>query len=94
VTDPAHRITLLTPVGQDGTTGFGTIDGSTWNPFTHTLLFTQERGNGGAPIEITPDWPSHVRTLEGFLGKGGFEGIHPDNRGNLILAEDVGGNFY
>jgi len=91
VTDPAHRITLLTPVGQDGITGFGSIDGSTWNPFTRTMFFTQERGNGGAPIEITPDWPSQVRTLEGFLGNGGFEGIHPDNRGNLILAEDVGG---
>src|SRR5262249_48915895 len=91
VTDPAHRITLLTPVGADGTTGFGSIDGSTWDPFTRTLLFTQERGAGGAPIEITPDWPSQVRTLEGFLGKGGYEGIHPDNRGNLFLAEDVGG---
>jgi Bacterial protein of unknown function (DUF839) len=91
VKDPAHRITLLTPVGQDGTTGFGSVDGSTWNPFTRTLLFTQERGNGGAPIEITPDWPSQVRTLEGFLGKGGFEGIHPDNRGNIMLIEDVGG---
>jgi len=91
VTDPAHRITLLTPVGADGTTGFGSIDGSTWNPFTRTLLFTQERGAGGAPIEITPEWPSQVRTLEGFLGKGGFEGIHPDNRGNIFLVEDVGG---
>lgn len=91
VHDPAHRITLLTPVAPDGSTGFGSIDGSTWNPFTKTLLFTQERGNGGAPIEITPDWPSQVRTLEGFLGKAGYEGIHPDNRGNLILAEDVGG---
>ena len=91
VTDPAHRITLLTPVGADGTTGFGSIDGSTWNPFTRTLLFTQERGSGGAPIEITPEWPSQVRTLEGFLGKGGYEGIHPDNKGNIFLAEDVGG---
>jgi hypothetical protein len=91
VTDPAHRITLLTPVGQDGSTGLGSIDGSTWNPFTRTLLFTQERGNGGAPIEIAPDWPSQVRTLEGFVGKAGYEGIHPDNRGNIILVEDTGG---
>ena len=91
VKDPAHRITLLTPVGQDGTTGLGSIDGSTWNPFTRTLFFTQERGSGGAPVEITPEWPSQVRTLEGFFGKGGFEGIHPDNRGNIFLIEDVGG---
>jgi hypothetical protein len=91
VTNPAHRITLLTPVGQDGTTGFGSIDGSTWDPFTRTLLFTQERGSGGAPIEITPDWPSQVHTLDGILGKGAYEGVHPDDQGNLILAEDAGG---
>src|SRR5262245_16532029 len=53
VTDPSHRITLLTPTGADGTTGFGSIDGSTWNPYTKTLLFTQERGTGGGVIEIT-----------------------------------------
>jgi hypothetical protein len=91
VNDPAHRITLLTPVGTDGTTGFGSIDGSVWNPFSKTLLFTQERGAGGGVIEITPDWPSTVRTLDGFIGKGGFEGIHPDNKGNLWISEDSGG---
>src|SRR5262245_61419108 len=40
VTDPAHRITLLTPVGADGLTHFNSIDGTVWNPFTKTLLFT------------------------------------------------------
>jgi len=91
VKDPNHRITLLTPVGADGTTGFGSVDGSSWNPFTKTLLFTQERGTGGGVIEITPDWPSQVRTLDGFLGKGGYEGIHADDQGNLWISEDVGG---
>src|SRR5262249_53765162 len=56
-----------------------------------TLLFTQERSTSGGVIEVTPDWPPQVRTLDGILGKGGFEGIHLDNRGNLILIEDVGG---
>jgi hypothetical protein len=42
VTDPAHRITLLTPVGSDGLTHFNSIDGSTYDPFTITLLFTME----------------------------------------------------
>ncbi len=91
VKDPAHRITLLTPVGADGKTGFGSIDGSVWNPFSKTLLFTQERGSGGGVIEITPDWPSAARTLDGFIGKGGFEGIHPDDKGNLWIEEDAGG---
>jgi hypothetical protein len=92
VADPAHRITLLTPVNAaSGNTGFGSIDGSTWNPFTRTLLFTQERSTSGGVIEITPDWPPQVQTLDGILGKAGYEGIHPDDRGNLIIIEDVGG---
>jgi len=91
VTDPAHRITLLTPVGSDGKTHFNSIDGSTWNPFTRTLLFTQENGSSGGVIEVTPDWPPTVRTLDGVLGKAGYEGIHPDDKGNLLLIEDSGG---
>ena len=103
VEDPLHRITLLTPVGTDGLTHFNSIDGSVWNPFTKTLLFTQEAGfvapppppasqlpNGGV-IEVPVDWPSTPRTLYGILGRGGFEGIHPDDKGNLYIAEDVGG---
>src|SRR5262245_13255666 len=91
VTDPAHRITLLTPVGPDGKTGFNSIDGSTWNPFTQTLLFTQEAGANGGVIEITPNWPSVVRTLYGILGRASYEGIHPDDKGNLLIMEDAGG---
>ncbi|WP_208341558.1 hypothetical protein, partial [Aetokthonos hydrillicola] len=91
VTDPLHRITLLTPVGSNGKTGFNSIDGSTWNPFTKTLLFTQENGSSGAVIQITPNWPPQVITLDGILGKGGYEGIHLDNRGNIVIVEDAGG---
>lgn len=103
VTDPAHRITLLTLVGTDSLTHFNSIDGSVWNPFTKTLLFTQEAGFVSPPpppasqiptggvIEIPVDWPSTPRTLYGILGRGGFEGIHADDDGNLYLAEDVGG---
>jgi hypothetical protein len=91
VTDPAHRITLLTPLGNDGKTHFGSIDGSSWDPFTRTLLFTQERGTAGGVIQITPGWPPQVTTLDGIIGKGGYEGIHPDNNGNLLILEDSGG---
>src|SRR5215813_10479527 len=45
VASPDHRITLLTPVGADGLTHFNSIDGSCWNPFSGTMLFTQEAGN-------------------------------------------------
>ena len=91
VTDPAHRITLLTPVGNDGKTHFGSIDGSTWDPFTQTLLFTQERGTSGGVMQLTTGFPAEVKTLDGIVGKGGYEGIHPDNIGNLLIIEDSGG---
>src|SRR5215471_9660744 len=90
VTDPLHRITLLTPVGSDGKTHFGSIDGSTWNPFSRTLLFTQERGTGGGVIQLSAGYPAQVTTLDGIFGKAGFEGIHPDDRGNLLVIEDTG----
>src|SRR5262245_27565844 len=92
ILDPAHRITLLTPVDDTtGLTGFNSIDGSTWNPFTRTLLFTMEAGTNGGVIEITPDWPPQVRKLTGVVGKAGFEGILLDDKGNLLIIEDVGG---
>src|SRR5262249_59299071 len=88
--DP-HGITLLTPVDSNGNTGFGSIDGSTYNPFTNTLLFTQEAGSNGGVIQVTANWPPVVNTLDAFLGKGGYEGIHSDDQGNIYIIEDVGG---
>jgi hypothetical protein len=88
----SHRITLLTPVNPaTGATGFGSIDGSTYNPFTNKLLFTQEAGGAGGVIQVTVNWPPVVNTLDAFLGKGGYEGIHPDNKGNIYIIEDAGG---
>jgi hypothetical protein len=90
--DPAHRITLLTPANAEtGLTGFGSIDGSTWDPFSRTLLFTQESASTKGVIEITPGWPATVRTLETVIGQGGFEGIHPDDCGDLLIIEDASG---
>jgi len=88
VTDPNHRITLMTPADP---TGFSSIDGSTWDPFTRTLLFTQEAGKNGGVIELTTTWPPAYRTLDGIIGRAGYEGIHPDNEGNLLILEDSSG---
>ena len=88
----AHRITLLTPVDPaTGNTGFGAIDGSTYNPFTNTLLFTEEAGANGGVIQANVTWPAQARTLDAFFGKGGFEGIHADKHGNIYFIEDTGG---
>ena len=97
---PDHRITLLTPVDMNGLTGFNSIDGSTWNPFSQTLLFTQEDGANGGVIEMGADFDPNtgggagLRTLYGSLGRGGYEGIHPDDRGNILIIEDVGGTYH
>ena len=94
VADVAHQITLLTsPDAVTGLTGFSSIDGSTYDPFTNTLLFTQEAGSSGGVIQVTTSWPPVVNTLYGILGRGGYEGIHPDDWGNLLIIEDAGGTF-
>ncbi|MBA3961021.1 MAG: DUF839 domain-containing protein [Chthoniobacterales bacterium] len=100
VSSPDHRITLLTLPGTDGLTHFTRIDGSTWDPFSQTLLFTQENGNLGGVIEVSDDFDSStgggagLRTLYGSLGQGGYEGIHPDDQGNVFIVEDVGGALF
>lgn len=90
VLDPSHRATLLTPVGADGKTHFNAIDGSTYDPFTRTLLFTQE--DGGAVLQLPVTWPPRLTSLDGILGTTGFEGIQADSSGNLYMAEDIGGS--
>jgi hypothetical protein len=97
VADPDHRVTLLTPVDDSGLTHFNSIDGSSWDPFSRTLLFTQEDGADGGVIEMGADFDPNtgagvgLRTLYGSLGRGGYEGIHPDDWGNILIVEDVGG---
>jgi hypothetical protein len=97
VADPDHRFTLLTPVDENGLTGFNSIDGSTWDPFSRTLLFAQEAGSNRGVIEMGADFDpdtgagAGLRTLYGSLGRGGYEGIHPDDWGNILIVEDVGG---
>lgn len=98
VIDPQHKITLLTPVDpQTGKTNFNNLDGSTYNPLTRKILFTEELAeehgyNGaGRVIELNPEWPSATATLEAQLGYGGYEGVHVDNKGAVYLQEDVKG---
>jgi hypothetical protein len=91
VTDPAHRITLLTPVQADGFTHLNDLDGSAYNPHTNTFMFTSENGGGGGIFQLTLGWPPVLTNLDGIVGKAGFEGINPDVDGNVFLVEDSGG---
>ncbi len=100
VSNPDHRVTLLTPPGSDGLTHFNSIDGSTWDPFSQTLLFTQEADVNGGVIEMSEDFDAGtgtgggLRTLYGSMGRGGVEGIHPDDQGSIFIVEDVGGKLF
>jgi len=71
--DFAHRVSLLASTESNGA-ALPTIDGSTWDPFTRRLLFTNE-GNGtttGGVWQATADVPSVVVNLLGVIGRGGF----------------------
>ena len=88
--DAAHRVTLLATQDANGNQ-ITTIDGSTWDPWAQRLLFTTE--NTAAPTyAATPGLPSTVTDVSGALGRGGYEGIQNDDRGNLWIAEDIGGS--
>jgi hypothetical protein len=96
VKDPEHRITLLNPLASDATdSGVRSIDGSTYDPFTGQLLFTAEAGNLGGVFSQSLKWSGTtapaVKSYDGSMGKAGYEGIHNDKLGNLIIVEDVGG---
>jgi hypothetical protein len=60
-------------LAADGLTHFNSIDGSTWDPFTGTLLFTQEASANGGVIEMGSDFDPNtgagagLRTLYGSL---------------------------
>src|SRR5215472_1803063 len=89
--DAAHRVTLLTTTDSNGQP-ISTIDGSTWDPWAHRLLFTTE--DGGAPTyAATPSFPSTVTDISGALGRGGYEGIQNDSAGDVWIVEDSGGPF-
>ena len=89
--DGDHHITLMATTDTQGNP-LPLIDGSTWDPFAQRLLFTSENGSGGGVWQATLDYPSSVEDLKGILGQGGYEGIQTDNRGRIIIVEDVGGS--
>jgi hypothetical protein len=87
--DAAHRVTVLATHDASGA-AIATIDGSTWDPWAQRLLFTTE--NASAPTySATPGYPSTVADVSGALGRGGYEGIQDDSKGDIWIVEDIGG---
>jgi hypothetical protein len=95
-TDPAKRVTLVSDVDTAGN-AYPTIDGITWDPFSHQLLITAETGapKGGVfAISLDADGdPVDGKAVRlDALGSGGYEGIQNDKDGNVWLVEDIGGS--
>src|SRR5215475_12514664 len=88
--DGPHRVTLIADKLDDGTP-IPTIDGSTWDPFAHQLLFTTESPSNASVMQSTPDINATVHDISPAVGRAGYEGIQNDSAGNLWLVEDVGG---
>lgn len=94
----AHRITLLNRIDTTGaqSTGLSSVDGSTYDPFTGQLLFTEEAGSQGGVAAQKLRWssttPPALQGLDGSLGRAGYEGVQLDNLGNVMLVEDTGGS--
>jgi hypothetical protein len=88
--DSAHRVTLIADKLSDGTS-LPTIDGSTWDPWAQKLLFTTESPNNASVIQSGADINTVAEDVSPQLGRGGYEGIQNDSRGNVWLVEDVGG---
>jgi len=89
--DTTHRVTLMATHDTAGNP-IATIDGSTWDPFARRLLFTTESASSPT-YAATASFPSVVEDVSGALGRGGYEGIQNDSRGNLWIVEDVSGPF-
>ena len=94
-TDPAKRVTLISDVDEQGH-AFPTLDGITWDPFTHQLLLTDESSApDGAVLAVDLDVKGDAVTGRAkrldAIGSGGYEGVQNDDRGNVWLVEDIGG---
>ncbi|HEU5038643.1 MAG TPA: alkaline phosphatase PhoX [Nocardioides sp.] len=94
-TDPAKRVSLVADVDTDGN-AFPTIDGITWDPFTHQLLLAAESkapagGVFGVSLDANGDPVDGRATRLDALGSGGYEGVQNDKDGNVWLVEDIGG---
>ena len=93
--DPTQRVSLVSDTDSAGN-AFPTIDGITWDPFTHQLLITAESGapTGGAfaiSLDANGDPVDGRAERLDALGSGGYEGIQNDKDGNIWIVEDIGG---
>ena len=94
-TDPTKRVSLVSDMDTAGN-AYPTIDGITWDPFSHQLLLTAEsKAPAGGVFAVSLDAngdpvDGRAQRLDA-LGSGGYEGVQNDKDGNVWLVEDIGG---
>lgn len=90
--DGPHKVTVIATRDVDGKP-LPTFDGSVWDPFGRTLVFSAEAGAKGGLWQTRADFTgtSSARDISGAVGRGGYEGIQFDKAGDLWIVEDVGG---
>jgi hypothetical protein len=91
--DAAHRVTLFTSTDSTGA-AIPTLDGSTYDPFSKSLIFTTESRSKAGAYEVGLSFDgttAPTRSLVGSLGRAAYEGVQVDSAGNLWLVEDVSG---
>ena len=89
--DRDHRVTLMATKDDHGA-DLPEFDGSTWDPFAQTLLFTAELNSPeGGVWAKTLDPGTPAVDLRGIIGSSSYEGIQNDSAGNLWIVEDSGG---
>ena len=91
--DPAHRVTLFASTDSTGA-ALPTMDGSTYDPFSKSLLFTTESRSKSGAYEVGLGFDgttAPARSLVGSLGRAAYEGVQVDSAGNLWLVEDAAG---
>jgi hypothetical protein len=89
--DRDHRVTLMATKDDNGA-DLPDFDGSTWDPFAQTLLFTAESNSpGGGVWAKTLDPGTPAVDLRGIIGSSAYEGVQNDSAGNVWLVEDNGG---
>jgi hypothetical protein len=93
--DPKHRVTLYSTTDSTGA-ALPTFDGSTYDPFTKSLIFTTESRKSSGAYEVGLPFTGtgvQARSLVGSLGRAAYEGVQVDSDGNLWLVEDATGSL-
>ena len=74
-----------------GLTGFNSIDGSAWDPFSGTMLFTQEAGHQRGVIEMGSDFDPNTGRGRGFAHASMAASAAAAAKGSILMTRAMFG---